>query len=76
MRKQTSFMTNCAFIHAEFEGKRCECTQPHQHIIGKELGEPLAEWAAHYPPKLCQALARCVQRRRHQREAACLMGPG
>ena len=76
MRKRTTFMTNCAFIHSEFDGKLCECTQPHQHVIGQELGHPLSEWAAHYPPELCRALARCVQRRRFQRQAAQVRARG
>ena len=47
MRKRTTFMTNCAFIHSEFGSKLCECTQPHQHVIGQWLDHPLSEWAAH-----------------------------
>jgi len=69
MRKRTTFMTNCAFIHSEFDSKFCTCTQDHQQVIGQELGHQLSEWAAHYPPELCRALARCAQRRRVQRQA-------
>ena len=64
MRKRTSFLTNCSFVFTEFDGKYCQCTGTHQRIIGTELGEPLAAWAAHYPPRLCRALARCVRDRR------------
>ena len=64
MRKRTKFLTNCGFVHKEFDGRYCACTQPHQQIIGSDLGEPLAAWAALYPPRLCRALAQCVKDRR------------
>ena len=74
IRKRAWFLTNCSFVFEEFDGKLCNCTQRHQHVIGSDLGEKLSAWAAHYPPALCRALSLCVRRRRFQRQAAALRG--
>ena len=74
IRKRAWFLTNCSFVFEEFDGKRCNCTQRHQHVIGSDLGAKLSAWAAHYPPALCRALSLCVRRRRFQRQAAALRG--
>ena len=69
LRKRTTCMTICSCVAQAFEGKWCQCTVPHRHIIGAEFGQNLSSWAAHYPPALCRELALCAQLRRQHRAA-------
>ena len=61
-RKPTVFVTNVAGICAEFANMRCQCSEPHVQVQGREGGQTRASWASRYPDPMVRAIVRGVAR--------------
>ena len=59
MRKRTTLMTNMPAVISEFSCKLCVCTAPHDQIVGRQSGQPLAAFGTAIPPQMVESLARC-----------------
>ncbi len=57
MQKRTRLLTNDCDVVVRFAPFRCRCATPHHPIQGSVGGVKLSEYAAHYPPVMCEQLA-------------------
>ena len=61
-KKPTKVMTNSSHIHEQLHKRMCPRAHVHCIIQNTEGGQKRSTWAQIYPQKLCQAVARGIQR--------------